>query len=242
MITAPMTAAPTMPIRRRRSRCSPSSGTSPRTIPVGHGSGVYHAEIHGPIGQRVQIILLDTRTFRAPLEPTNDWNAPGKERYMPDPDPAKTMLGEAQWRWLRAQLEQPAELRLIVSSVQVLAEGHGFERWGNLPLERQKLFDLIAESGASDVVFLSGDRHFGALYHRPGTARRTRSTRSPRAASTWSTKPPWSPVRSASATSIVPKTSAASKSIGPSEQATLSVRGMDGAPVRQTVIPITAPE
>ena len=39
------------------------------------------------------------------------------------------MLGAAQWAWLRAQLLQPAELRLIVSSVQVLAEGHGWEGW-----------------------------------------------------------------------------------------------------------------
>ena len=96
--------------------------------------------------------------------PTDQRGALGKEAYLPDPDPAKTMLGEAQWAWLRAQLEQPADLRLIVSSVQVLAEDHGFERWGNLPHERQRLLDLIAETGATGVVLLSGDRHVGALY------------------------------------------------------------------------------
>jgi len=58
----------------------------------------------------------------------------------------------------------PAELRLIVSSTQVLAEGHGWERWGNMPLERQKLLDTIRDSGAKGVVLLSGDRHVGALY------------------------------------------------------------------------------
>ncbi len=126
--------------------------------------GVYHAATFGPAGQQVQVILLDTRTFRSPLRPTDQRGALGKEAYLPDPDPAKTMLGEAQWAWLRAQLEQPADLRLIVSSVQVLAEDHGFERWGNLPLERQKLLDLIAETGAKGVVLISGDRHMGALY------------------------------------------------------------------------------
>jgi alkaline phosphatase D len=55
-------------------------------------------------------------------------------------------------------------LRLLVSSIQVLAEGHGWERWGNLPRERQRLFDLIGRTGAQGVVFVSGDRHLGALY------------------------------------------------------------------------------
>jgi alkaline phosphatase D len=59
---------------------------------------------------------------------------------------------------------EPAELRLIVSSIQVLADGHGWERWGNFPQERQRLFDLIGETKASGVVLLSGDRHIGGLY------------------------------------------------------------------------------
>jgi alkaline phosphatase D len=128
--------------------------------------GIYHAETFGPEGMRVQVVLLDTRTFRSPLRTTEQAGAPGKGPYAPDPDPAKTMLGPAQWSWLRAQLMQPAELRLIVSSVQVLAGEHGWERWGNLPAEQAKLFDLIAETGAAGVIFLSGDRHVGALYRR----------------------------------------------------------------------------
>jgi alkaline phosphatase D len=65
-------------------------------------------------------------------------NTLGRERYISDP--AKTMLGEAQWRWLEERFKEPGDLRLIVSSIQVLAEGHGWERWGNLPLEGQRLF------------------------------------------------------------------------------------------------------
>ncbi|ODT16322.1 MAG: hypothetical protein ABS35_28795 [Kaistia sp. SCN 65-12] len=113
---------------------------------------------------RVQFILLDVRWFRSPLKVTDQRGAPGKERYLPDPDPAKTMLGPAQWAWLAEELHKPAELRLIVSSTQVLAEGHGWERWGNMPLEKQKLIDTIRNSGAKGVVLLSGDRHIGALY------------------------------------------------------------------------------
>ncbi len=126
--------------------------------------GLYTATVHGPVGRRVQIILLDTRWFRSPLKPTDQRGVPGRERYVPDPEPTKTMLGPLQWQWLEAQLRQPAELRLIVSTVQVLAEGHGWERWGNFPIERQRLFDLIGETRARGVVLLSGDRHLGALY------------------------------------------------------------------------------
>ncbi len=74
------------------------------------------------------------------------------------------MLGDVQWAWLEEQLKQPADLRLIVSSVQVVADGHGWERWGNLPRERQKLYDLIRSTKAGRVLFLSGDRHIGAIY------------------------------------------------------------------------------
>jgi alkaline phosphatase D len=126
--------------------------------------GIYDSQLVGPPGQRVQIIGLDTRWFRSPLKITDERGKPGKERYLPDADPTKTLLGEAQWRWLGEQLRQPADLRLIVSGIQVVVDGHGWERWGNFPLERLRLVDLIRETRAGGVVFLSGDRHIGALY------------------------------------------------------------------------------
>jgi alkaline phosphatase D len=138
----------------------------PANSPRGRRDGLYEAWMFGPPGRRLQVVLLDTRSFRSPLRRTDERGAPGKERYLPDPDPAKTMLGEAQWAWLAQTLRQPADLRLLVSSIQVLAEGHGWERWGNLPLERERLIRLIAETGAAHVVFLSGDRHLGAIYAR----------------------------------------------------------------------------
>lgn len=128
--------------------------------------GLYQAYHFGPPGRRVQLILLDTRSFRSALKPTDQRGAPGRERYLPDADPNKTMLGEAQWQWLEARLREPADLRLIVSSIQVLADSHGWERWGNLPLERDRLFRLIGDTAAAGVVLISGDRHFGALYRR----------------------------------------------------------------------------
>jgi alkaline phosphatase D len=131
--------------------------------------GVYYAQTFGPAGMRVQVILLDTRYHRSPLKPTDQRGAPGKERYLPDETLGRSMLGEEQWAWLAEQLREPAELRLIVSSVQVVADGHGWERWGNFPSERQRLYNLVRETRARGVVFLSGDRHIGAIYRQDGS-------------------------------------------------------------------------
>ena len=73
------------------------------------------------------------------------------------------MLGEDQWAWLEEQLRTPAEVRLIASSIQVVAEDHGWEKWMNFPHERERLYRLIRETRAEGVVFLSGDRHLAEL-------------------------------------------------------------------------------
>jgi len=122
--------------------------------------GVYEARTLGPEGRRVQIVMLDTRFFRGPLK-TGERRLGGP--YYPDPDPAIPMLGEEQWQWLERRLREPAELRLIVSSIQFVASDAGQETWSNLPAERQRLIDLIASTGAAGVVLLSGDRHWSEL-------------------------------------------------------------------------------
>lgn len=136
----------------------------PDDAPVRGRDGLYYAQTFGPEGKRVQVIMLDTRWFRSALKPTDDWNAAGKERYLPDDDPTKTMLGEAQWRWLETQLRQPADLRLLVTSIQLIPQIHGWEAWRTMPRQRQEFFDLMAKTGAENVVLLSGDRHVGGLY------------------------------------------------------------------------------
>ncbi len=140
------------------------------TQDVGAWPGTYYARSFGPQGQRVQVIMLDTRFFRSALTPSDEWGAVGKERYMPAPvGSMQDMLGADQWTWLENQLNKPADLRLIVSSIQVLTtDGHGYEHWSNLPAERDRLFGLIADTGANGVVFVSGDRHTAFLYRKDG--------------------------------------------------------------------------
>lgn len=128
---------------------------------VGAYPGTYYARSFGPEGQRTQVIVLDTRFFRSPLTPTDAWNQKGKERYIPSADPEQDMLGNDQWTWLENRLQDPADLRLIVSSIQVLPTVHGYEAWSTMPIEQQRLYRLISETEAKGVVFVSGDRHTG---------------------------------------------------------------------------------
>ncbi len=83
--------------------------------------------------------------------------------YVPDEDKSKHFLSETQWSWLEGELKKPAELRLLVSSIQVIPTDHGFEKWGNFPKERERLFRLLAKTKAKNTVIISGDRHLSSI-------------------------------------------------------------------------------
>lgn len=124
--------------------------------------GVYHAETFGPPEKRVQVILLDTRYFRSPLQKRKT-KVPGEGPYEASSDQKATMLGDAQWKWLGEQLKVPARLRILVSSVQVVPQDHAWEKWYNFPHERERLFKLIKDTKAAGLVAISGDRHLAEL-------------------------------------------------------------------------------
>lgn len=127
--------------------------------------GIYESRMFGEDGKRTQIIMLDTRFFRSDLE-TGPYTMqrPPLGPYVPSYDASKTMLGEAQWQWLEQELAKPADLRVIVSSIQVITDAHNYESWEALPLERARLYDLLANREDSGMVLLSGDRHAGGIY------------------------------------------------------------------------------
>ena len=132
----------------------------PTDSPRRQKEGVYDAQVHGPEGQRVQVIMLDTRYFRSPLKRVPKEQAMVGGPYVSTDDTSATMLGEAQWRWLEKVLQQPAELRLVVSSVQFVAEVHGGECWANMPHEQVRMMDVLRRTKANGVIILSGDRHW----------------------------------------------------------------------------------
>lgn len=136
--------------------------------------GVYESRIVGPEGKRVQFITLDSRFFRSDLA-TMPYRDPGPTLgwYIPNTDPSATVLGATQWDWLARELAKPAELRLVVSSTQVITDAHNFEGWTNFPRERERLYALLANKGVNNAIFLSGDRHSGGFYrtNAPGLSR-----------------------------------------------------------------------
>lgn len=124
--------------------------------------GIYtHYQI-GPKGQRLQIIVLDTRTFRSPLLQNNNAEK-YRNDYRPNENSNATMLGDQQWKWLAKVLDEPADLRLICTSTQFGITYNGYEAWANFPKEQEKMLRLIKEKEAKGVLFISGDVHYGEL-------------------------------------------------------------------------------
>ncbi|WP_461782825.1 alkaline phosphatase D family protein [Prosthecobacter sp.] len=134
----------------------------PTDSPRRKQEGVYHAQSFGPVGKRVQVILLDTRYFRSPLKKAAKEKAMLGGTSIPTDDETTTLLGAAQWAWLEKVIQEPAELRIIVSSIQFAPEAHGGECWANFPHEQKRLLSLM--KGQTAVV-LSGDRHWCEFSH-----------------------------------------------------------------------------
>lgn len=140
----------------------------PADSPRRQREGIYTSYLFEGQGRRLQLILLDTRTFRDNLrkyrgELRRDDRYFYALDYYPHQTSDSTLLGEAQWRWLEAELSKPADLRIIGSSTQFGITFNGYEAWANFPHERQRMLQLIRKTRASGVLFISGDVHYGEI-------------------------------------------------------------------------------
>eukprot|EP00897_Mesotaenium_endlicherianum_P004338 jgi/Mesen1/3932/ME000209S02948 len=125
----------------------------PDDSPRRRQDGVYAAYDYGPPGKKIKVILLDLRYNRDKLGTDGQ------------------MLGAAQWRWFEDQLRaSDAQIHVIGSSIQVLANLSAMvepffkaEGWGRFAREQRRLFDLIRDSRAPGVIFISGDVHFAEM-------------------------------------------------------------------------------
>ena len=125
--------------------------------------GVYSSQLISKPAGVIKVINLDTRYFRDGLTNSSE---KGK-RYEANPYGQSSVLGDAQWAWLVKELKKSkADFNLIVTSIQFLSNTHGFEKWANFPHEVDKMTQLLKESQAKGVIFLSGDRHISEFSKR----------------------------------------------------------------------------
>ena len=109
-------------------------------------AGTHASYVFGEGDRQVKLILLDGRFNRD------------------QPSDRGDTLGKTQWAWLESELSSStARINLIASGYQVLPLEHSNEKWGNFPVARRRLLDLIQKTRTPGVVFLSGDRHFSEL-------------------------------------------------------------------------------
>jgi len=110
--------------------------------------GIYDSYVYEVDNKKLQIILLDNRTFRDDLKLySNEFKEDDRYfydlDYAPHVSPDSTLLGKEQWIWLENELKKPADIRIIGSSTQFGIEFNGYEAWANFPHERQRFLDLI---------------------------------------------------------------------------------------------------
>lgn len=104
--------------------------------------GSHRAQTFGPPGRQVQVLLLNTST---------------------SPAPAGALLDTAQWTWFREQLRKPAQLRIVASNIPIVSEDHHGEKWMDWPRDRKLLFDMINDTEADGILFISGDLYQAEL-------------------------------------------------------------------------------
>jgi alkaline phosphatase D len=101
---------------------------------------------------------LDVRYFRD----TTIRSTKRGRRY--EPNPHGDILGEEQWAWLEGEIRNSdAQVHIIGSGIQFIAEEHGYEKWANFPKSRQRMLDLLVKHKPRNVMFLSGDRHIAEI-------------------------------------------------------------------------------
>jgi alkaline phosphatase D len=146
------------PMKKGAKKCLMDFLDVPNNHPFRKREGAYQSYTFGKAPQRIKVIILDSRYFRDALQEDPDPN----RRYFPNLD--GDMLGEVQWKWLERELKSStANLNILCTSVQVLADEHGHEKWGNFPNARKRLLSLITKTQPKNLLILSGDRHMAEV-------------------------------------------------------------------------------
>lgn len=130
--------------------------------------GIYTSYFFENDTHTVQIIILDLRTFRDDLRFYNKETVDKKAfhyglDYWPYDVADSALMGETQWSWLKEQFLVPADVRIMASSTQFGITWNSYEAWANFPHEQKRMLNLIKETKANGVIFISGDVHYAEI-------------------------------------------------------------------------------
>lgn len=130
--------------------------------------GIYTSHMIQDSGLIIQVIILDTRTFRTDLLPYE--GALKKDsayqyglEYRPSRSKRSHLLGDMQWEWLENELKKEADVRILCSSIQFGHSYNGYESWTNFPKELKRFQNLMKSTKSNGLFVISGDVHYGEL-------------------------------------------------------------------------------
>ncbi len=102
---------------------------------------------------RVRVVMTDTRSARSPSSSTDDAD--------------KSMLGEEQKAWFKAELiaaDEAGQLVIWVNSVPwIAAAAPGGDGWDGYSTERAEIADFLVDQEIDRLVMVSGDAHMVAI-------------------------------------------------------------------------------
>ena len=130
--------------------------------------GIYISHLIQDSGLTIQVIMLDTRTFRDDLLPyegalKKDSAYQYELNYRPSYSKQATLLGKDQWIWLEKELKKEADIRILCSSIQLGHSYNGYESWTNFPKELKRFEKLMKSTKSNGLFVISGDVHYGEL-------------------------------------------------------------------------------
>lgn len=132
--------------------------------------GIAKAVTFGKADQRLQVIVLDGRWNRDSLAKVG-WFERITRRFDDElgpylVNPTGQLLGDEQWQWLAEQLQQPADIRVLMSATPFFAPANGYDSWAMYPQEQQRLKQLLQQLQPNGLVLAVADRGFGELVKR----------------------------------------------------------------------------
>ncbi|MFE7772494.1 alkaline phosphatase D family protein [Streptomyces sp. NPDC057445] len=120
-------------------------------------------------GRLAQFDILDTRQYRSDQAYGDGWQKPGPESE----DPARTMTGAAQERWLLDGWKASDALWNVVPQQVTFARRRDVPRpdfrlsmdaWDGYPASRERILDGAEAAGIDNLVVLTGDVHVGYAF------------------------------------------------------------------------------